>query len=181
MLIELPPTDIGMKQMMVLETSTEIIENTCCSRNSLKMVIKSPSCFRFVTNMRWSCPGVSETSARAGIAFVTYNRIPSFCWVFLYFFQSRTLISGVIPAPFCSSNCGVSFCVLHVVFWPNFPWVCQDFLSQHTSLYFQSALVSSLSEWVCEWVFPWNAVAISTTSNRQMAEEKSLWLFSVPC
>lgn len=40
MLIELPPTDIGMKQMMALEPSIEIIETTCCSRNALKMLIK---------------------------------------------------------------------------------------------------------------------------------------------
>lgn len=136
MLMELPPSD-GIRQMMAPEPSTEITETTCCHRNTLKMLIKCPSCFRFVTNMRWTCLGVWETSVRSGIAFISYNRILSFWWVFFWFFSdSRTLSFWGFPAPFCSSKHGVSFPVLHVVFWPNFPWVCQDFLSWHTNFYF---------------------------------------------
>lgn len=40
MLIELPPTDVDIRQMVALEPSTEIIEATCCNRNALKMLVK---------------------------------------------------------------------------------------------------------------------------------------------
>lgn len=171
---EMQSTNTAIRQMMALEPNIETIESTCCYRNALKMLIKCPSCFRFVTNMRWTCLGVGKTSVRSGGAFISYNRIPSFWWVFLYFFLTSELSHLGVFLPHL-----VPLTVaLHSVFFT----LCFDQISQEYVRTFFAAhkLIFSVS---FSFKYERVGVQVASTTSRSVGKllKRSLWLFSVPC